>query len=444
MRTLLHNKLSVSTNFLLIISALCISKVSFAQVDVVVNKMLLLNINGATLKIPYLTNRDLTVPNNDISSAVVVIHGNNRNADVYFENMSTAAAMRPGVTNTTVIVAPQFLTEEDIDFHNLDEEHLYWTSGGWKSGSNSRDEATNPRPERIPSYAVLDSLMIQIATNFPNLRSLIFTGHSAGGQVATRYAATSLIFETLRDQFQVCAKFIVANPSSYVYMDERRIVDGTTNQFAAPDASDCLDYNEWKYGLSDLFTYPSNTGATKIRNLLKSRRVVYLLGEDDNNPNSSSLDTSCPAMLQGKHRLERGVIYFNHLQDYYGEEILEFQSLDTVPDAGHSNLEMYTSDIGLFHLFESFPTSCEKVVSTSNPLLEFSPVIYPNPASDKLKIIGLGSGSFTVSIRTVQGKELLRTFNSSEVDISSLASGVYVITLQQRDTIVTYRIIKVD
>lgn len=357
-----------------------------AQVDQVGSRTFRMSVNGNTLKIPYYSNLDLGTVDMEIAHAVLVVHGANRNADVYFANMTTAASRRPSDSDSTLIVAPQFLTETDINAFSLDGEHLYWSSGGWKSGSNSRDEVNNPRPERIPSYAVLDSLVLHLAQTYPNLRTLVFTGHSAGAQVANRYSASSPMVDILFQQFQICTKFIVANPSSYLYLDEKRRKAGTLDQFELP-LNGCADYNEWKYGLEDLFTYPSRVGVDSIRNMLARREVVYLLGENDNDPNSSSLDTSCEADLQGNHRLERGTIYVNYLRDYYGNDINDFQSMDTVPNAGHSNFDMYTSNIGLFHLFESTPLFCSNNTTPIFPLEPaFEMTLYPNPVHQSLQI----------------------------------------------------------
>ena len=44
-----------------------------------------------------------------------------------------------------------------------------------------------------------------------------------------------------------------------------------------------------------------------------SREVLFLLGEEDNSPNHSSLNSSKGAMNQGNNRLERGIRYFQNL-----------------------------------------------------------------------------------------------------------------------------------
>lgn len=430
--TRLFGQISKVTCLSFLFLGVCCS-LSYAQVDNVGSKKMQMNINGNTLKIPYYANYDLNTTRTDITHALVVVHGANRNADDYFFNMQTAASMRPTESDSTLIIAPQFLTESDIDANLLDGEHLYWSSGGWKSGSNSRDNPNNPRPERIPSYAVLDTMLQKIAQNFPNVRSFVFTGHSAGAQVANRYSASSPMIDILQDQYQICSKFVVANPSSYIYLDEQRRVQRSTDSFAVPSTA-CSGYNEWKYGLEELYTYPSASGIDSIRRMLKRREVVYLLGENDNDPNSSSLDTSCEADLQGSHRLERGSIYLNYLKHYYGNEILARHSLDTVPNAGHSNFDMYTSSIGLSHLFETPPTSCQDMATSITPSRLNSFVkVYPNPTKDLLTIEAPARDA-RIRIVNLAGVEVMKMSHMHEtslsIDLSRLSDGVYILSYQ--------------
>ena len=69
--------------------------------------------------------------------------------------------------------------------------------------------------------------------------------------------------------------------------------------------------------------------------------LVILLGEDDNDPNHSSLRKTEEAMRQGQHRFERGHYFFNTAQAMADSLGVEFNwILDTVPDVGHSNMGM--------------------------------------------------------------------------------------------------------
>ncbi len=414
------------------------------QVENVGQEKFVMNIEGNQLKIPFYVNHDLFITNSSIDKAVVVIHGTNRNADDYFDNMAIAAASIPSLTENTLILAPQFLTETDIDFHGLDAEHLYWSNGGWKSGSNSRDEANNPRPARIPSYAVLDSLLIHLSNQFPNLGSIVLTGHSAGGQVTQRMAATSPITEQLCTDAGISLRFVVANPSSYVYMDDQRKIANSTTQFAIP-TNFCAVFNEWKYGLDELFTYPSAVGISTIRAINEKNTVTYLLGENDNNPNSSSLDNGCEAQLQGDHRLERGLVYFNYLQYYYGAAITENHDLVIVPNAGHNNLDMYNSTEGIVVLFKRLTTSCASTVPTKEAFKTSALIVFPNPTSDVLniKLPSDFTQQVSLTIFDLNGRLVLtkRGATTTQLNTSSLAKGMYVLQVMSAERVVNRRFI---
>lgn len=419
-----------------------ITNIIFAQAENVSNKTFSISLEGNALKIPFYANQDLFANNSTIDKAVIVIHGTNRNADEYFENMETAARTVPTLTNNTLIVAPQFLTEADIDFHGLDAEHLYWTNGGWKSGSNSRNEDSNPRPARIPSYAVLDSLLVHLANQFPNLSSIVFTGHSAGGQVTQRMAATSPITDVLCMDYDISMRFVVANPSSYVYMDGQRKTANNTTEFALPTNS-CKTYNEWKYGLDDLFTYPKSVGIPTIRSINQKNTVTYLLGKNDNNPNSSSLDNDCEAKLQGAHRLERGIVYFNYLQYYYGDEITATHDLVTIPNAGHNNFDMYNSTAGIEVLFERSTTTCGSTVPTKEVPEQTPLIIYPNPTHGLLNIkspFALNQQA-QLSIYDLHGQLMFTQYATGEVNVSRLNSGLYLLQLETNGNMIFKRFI---
>lgn len=404
---------------------------SYSQVSTVGSEKIKMIISGHPLKIPYFSNHSIDIPRKDISKAIIVMHGVERNADEYYDNMISASFMRPQFSDSTIIIAPQLLTEEDIVFHKLDKEHLYWTEGGWTSGSNSRNESSNPRPARITSFAVLDSIMTRLESNFSGLKAIVFAGHSAGGQLVNRYSASSPVPEDLCNKNNIPVKFMVANPGSYVYLDNKRAVNGTLDKFEVPGVVDCSGYNKWRYGLDELFTYPAQYGRDAIRRFLAKRNVAYLLGELDNNPNASNLDNSCEAKLQGKHRLERGLIYYNYLKSYYGANIVNTQSLDIVSGVGHDNFKMFTSAKGLFHLFETTPKSCNQSSSLSDiGPQEFDFTLYPNPADNTITINIKKSGG-NIDIFNFQGIKIFSSqdTNVSEIkyDISSLPNGMYLI-----------------
>ena len=429
--------MSLFSNFLVGILSLYVFT-CHAQVSEVSNNFYPLLYQGFTLKIPYYANNDLFATNNNIEKAVIVIHGTNRDADVYFRNIEAAANKISGVYDKTLLIVPQFLIEVDINKYNLDVQYPYWTDGGWKSGSNSRSESSNPRPVRIPSFTVLDSLMLHIARQFPKIKSIVFTGHSAGGQVAQRMAATSPVADLLCTDFGISTRFVTINPSSYVYMDGQRKKTNSALEFVIPTTT-CSGYNLWKYGLESMYTYPESFGADSIRNMYKRRTVTYLLGLDDDDPTSSNLDLSCEAMLQGINRLERGYVYYNYIKNYFGASITERHDLVTVPNVGHNSLEMFTSNQGLNILFLRPSITCVGSISSVESNVNQEIKIYPNPAS-KLLYVDLPDDmdvECQVQIFNLHGQMLLsqKVKPHHPIHIESLPQGIYLLRLKNGDSI---------
>ncbi len=406
------------------------SPVSVAQVDETGNYSLRMDIEGHTMRIPYFADRDMGQTDPAVNKVVIVVHGANRNAGDYYRNMKAAESMSAGFTDSVMVIAPQFLEEEDLDPNHLDASYLYW-SGGWKSGSRSKDNDGHPRPVRISSYAVLDTLMMRVVSAYPELKYIIFTGHSAGGQLTNRYSASSPVADILFRSYGIYTRFIVANPGSYLYLDNKRVVKGSTDRFEVPSTY-CSGYNEWRYGLEDLYAYPDQFGADSIRRMLERREVVYLLGELDTSTTSSSLDQSCKAELQGRNRLERGSIYYNYLIAYYGVSISRMQHRDTVPNTGHDNYYMYTSATGRYWLFENDPGQAPLAVD--RPVAE-KMRIWPNPAVDHINIRPEGdSRQTTCSLYTVGGKVLIRDRPLLSVpfmlDLEGFSPGAYLLIIR--------------
>jgi hypothetical protein len=67
--------------------------------------------------------------------------------------------------------------------------------------------------------------------------------------------------------------------------------------------------------------------------------------------------------------------------------------------------------------------------------------VYPNPAKDKLCILGLSKPS-KVSIYNVLGKLVFSKTTSSEVDLEGLQSGVYIVKIRDQQKETTRKFIK--
>lgn len=218
-----------------------------------------ITINSSNLKIPYCSNKPLAQPNATVQRAVIVVHGAGRNADEYYQYI-VDAANKAGSLNETIILAPQFLEEQDIKDRQPGNDILFWpdstSAGDWRGGDDSLSTSSNPRPARISSFSAVDTMVQQLSnrTLFPKLNTIVITGHSAGAQFVSRFAAGSQVEQSVTPA-GIQMRYVVANPSSYLYFNEQRRKKGTVNQFEVPtpqEISNCPNYNTYKYGLQGL------------------------------------------------------------------------------------------------------------------------------------------------------------------------------------------------
>jgi hypothetical protein len=112
-------------------------------------------------------------------------------------------------------------------------------------------------------------------------------------------------------------------------------------------------------------------------------------------------------------------------------------------DYGKYVIELIVNDEGVF-VRDSIEIDVRQVTSTSS-LLNEEIKIYPNPVEDKL-YINVPEGEYRYKVMTLQGQVVSSdTYRSSDrtIDLSSLSSGLYLISLYDDKSIVTFRIIKI-
>jgi pimeloyl-ACP methyl ester carboxylesterase len=204
-----------------------------------------------------------------------------------FDRCSTPQK-KAGKSPGTIIIAPHFLTEDDVNTHNPGSDVPFWTTDSWKGGDDSLSTSTNPRAAHISSFEVVDVIMARLADPnvFPNLHSVVLAGHSAGGQFVQRYAAANTE--------RLPTLYIVANPSSHSTWTTALdgLFPGVCCSFA-PGAIDLSIVQPLQIRPEGLNIYMQAAGG-KFRSQYAQRRVTYLLGEKDNDPNHEA-DKTCPA-----------------------------------------------------------------------------------------------------------------------------------------------------
>ena len=270
-----------------------------------------------------------------IERVLIIIHGRLRNADTYRQSAEHAAE-QAGQSATTLVIAPQFLNETDVAAHPVADSVLRWQGNDWMAGGLST------APFSLSSYAALDEIIARIGDRkqFPDVKQIIIAGHSGGAQVVQRYALLGHDQPALKAA-DIQVRYVIANPSSYAYFDERRPV--------AFKHAGCPNFNRWKYGLTDLPAYAEGQTAKQLEENYVKREVVYLLGQQDSDPKQPALDKSCEAQAQGANRLARGRNYFAYLKRLHPQGLS--QQLIEVPGVGHDGDGMFTSPEGQKVLF---------------------------------------------------------------------------------------------
>jgi pimeloyl-ACP methyl ester carboxylesterase len=313
--------------------------------------------SGAARSLIYRT-YSLDARNENVRRALIMVHGTNRNADHYFTTAATAAFLG-GALADTVVISPRIASAEGSCHDVLDANEVSWSCTGdsWRSGGSS------PKSPDLTSFDFVDAILRKLATRstFPNLGAIVVAGHSAGGQFVSRYEMANRVHDTLG----VPVTYVVANPSSYAWPDASRPAPTddaapdnakggwstetphTTFTFGPFDASACANYDKWPAGFESRTSgYTAKMSAEQLKKQLVSRPTTYLLGQVDTLP-LGGFDSSCPAMAQGATRRARGEAFVKYLNERMGAK----QAIQIVPECGHNDRCVYTTDAVLPVIF---------------------------------------------------------------------------------------------
>ena len=295
----------------------------------------------------------LDVANPAATRALIMVHGTNRNADHYF-GTAMSAAFLAGALADTVVIAPHMIDSTD----KKEENEVVWATS-WRTGGPS---AANPD---LTSFDFMDEILRKLADKktFPNMKAIVVAGHSAGGQFATRYEMSNKVHDTLG----VPITYVVANPSSYAWPVAVRPLPtgdadpatadkealGTTGEqvhskfeFGPFDAARAANFNRWPAGLENRVGYTAKMTDDQLKKQLVERPTTYLLGQVDVLP-LGGFDSSATAMAQGPTRRARGEAFFKYVTELMGAR---HQAI-IVPECGHNDRCMYTTDIVFPYIF---------------------------------------------------------------------------------------------
>ena len=301
-------------------------------------------VSGDTLTQPYYRNIPLANTSADIKYAIISLHGDGRNADEHF-NIIGQVTVNAGLEDSTILLAPVYPFQDDINQYNLGDDVLYWSDTDWNAGDLSRNTQSNPRPFRISSFSTMDSIYHRLVENNPNLKRIVLTGHSAGSQMVVRYAAGGRAQADLTET-GIDFVFVPTNTPSFLYYDDNRVLNQNAEVFEF-GPSDCGSASQYKYGLDNLNQYMENTGETTIIENHKQAGVTYLIGQYD----FGGQTNTCARMVQGSSRLIRTHVYFSYIGFFYGDSIYNNHRMAEIPAAYHEFDEIVFTDCGMNALF---------------------------------------------------------------------------------------------
>jgi hypothetical protein len=306
--------------------------------------------------------RPLDAPDPSVRRALILVHGTLRNADHYFVT-ATAAGFIAGALGDTLIIAPAFhsagkgcgdkLAPGEVSFSCRDDS--------WRSGGAALSDPS------LTSFDFADALLRRLADKrlFPNLRTIVVAGHSAGGQFVIRYAMASKVADTLGAP----VRFVVANPSSYPWPDASRLLpqgDGapgaaavawkdetphTGFRFGPFEKAEAPTYDRWPYGLEARSGgYTADLSDQTLRANLARRDITYLFSQVDVLP-LGGFDDSPDAMAQGATRRQRGEAFVAYVRGALGAH----PKVVIVPECPHNDRCVFTTDAVLPVIFPAKP-----------------------------------------------------------------------------------------
>lgn len=231
----------------------------------------------------------------DNSPVLFVMHGNSRTAENYRN-----AWLEIAEKNHALLLVPHFSRE-----NGFPEDDQY--NMGNMFNMDREENLLSPNPENEWSYSLIDPIFDFVVERMRNTsKGYLIYGHSAGSQFLHRF----LFFKPdAKVQKAVCA-----NAGWYTMPDFQQI---------------------FPYGLKE--TQCSDDALRK----LFTKKVTVLLGDQDTDPNHSSLRRTPQAMLQGSHRFERGHTFYKACKETAAALGVPFNwKLKIAPGIAHSNRDM--------------------------------------------------------------------------------------------------------
>ena len=250
-----------------------------------INKILYASWDKPDVEILYTLPKEI----NNQTKVLFIIHGNSRDVKKYL-NLWLEDAKDKNV----ILVAPHFTKENYPNFGTLQIA---------KSSGKILNDQSNNLTNSISSFFTY----FKSKYNLESSTYRIF-GFSAGSQFVHRYLMYGKDTRT--------EKAVLGSAGWYTFLNEEKYPYGTKNM--------PIEKERYEWFLS--------------------RRVLFILGNKDNDPNHPTLNLSKGAKKQGNNRYERGQNYFDNLLNFSQKNKIPFRwRYKVVPSLDH-NAEMLSKN----------------------------------------------------------------------------------------------------
>lgn len=314
--------------------------------------------------LPVASNHALDGNHTGLNHAIIIIHDQSRDAN---SALALLTALAGSANATTILIAPQFLLDADIErfadhLPNGGKMFARWplaAGGSWDDGGDSMATASL---KGISSFTALDLLLIFLSDRqfFPDMQDVAIVGHGSGGDFVQRYAAIGQAPDIL-DRQHMPVRFVTANATSFLYFtssrpkplqntDKKALPKHEPSGIGVLDSTQCPNYNVYKYGLDQLNPYARRVGGNAIKLRYSTRSVSYLTGEGTQQVDQYP-DMSCGAQMQGIDRVRRAMNYNMYLNIIFSGDIAKRQKFVVVPKVGYDPPAIFGSPCGMALLF---------------------------------------------------------------------------------------------
>lgn len=322
---------------------------------------------------------------NSVQRAVITIHGLNQDPGTYVSSMMSALSQVTGDSNinfsTVQIMAPYFVNGNakgtDFPFDTTaggsTSSALVWKGSQWSAGADSQ----YPSNSSVSSFEVLDQIIqyYDNTTMFPNMKQIVISGHSLGGQAVQRYA---MIGNVLNTNSKV--SYWIGNPNTFIWPDTLRPIANLVQS--------CPTYDNYRDGYANFQQYPMtygqelvNSGRSAILARYMSRSKNYARGILDWGDDSSS----CAPFTTGAQRDER---FFNFISAFPPKcQSNTNGPCDTIDyvNAGHDAPTMFADVSGRARLFvDNFYGHNKRAYDFGHPRIQQGDDPFPDPAYSSL------------------------------------------------------------